>query len=255
MLKAPVRRIGGFGNFEGYRDRRAADAWAAYGLGNGVSSASELVEKIAGFATKRSVTYRPIEDPVIGCIELSGLVTLDEDSYVRAEDYGVTFPNEVVKYKTFDGPDPLSPIMEGFLRPSRPFTLVDGQANRILASRKDRPGQAAFRQAVIENYGGKCAVSGTGLPQLLEAAHIQPYVSPLSDHPQNGLCLRVDLHRLFDDGLISVSPELKVEVSPRLAKSPYASLADRRLRTPSRSSVWPSPAALEFHRREVFRAT
>ncbi len=254
MLKAPIRKIGGFGIFEGYSDRQATEAWRVFGLGNGVSSASELIAKIAAFASKRSVSFSLSPNPTIGCIELSGLVTLDEDSYVQPELYGVEFPNEVVKYKTFEGADPIAPIMEGFLRPNRAFELVTGQANRSIVTQKDRPGQAAFRQAIIENYDGKCALSGTGLTQILEAAHIQPYVSPLSDHPQNGLCLRVDLHRLFDDGLISVSPDFKIEVSPRLAGSPYASLSKRSLRRPKHTANWPSLAALDFHRREVFRA-
>ena len=58
--------------------------------------------------------------------------------------------------------------------------------------------------------------------ELLEAAHIQPYIDERSNHPQNGLCLRVDLHRLFDEGLISVTSRNTVAVSDHLAGTSMA---------------------------------
>src|SRR3954453_24043099 len=50
MLKAPVRKIGGYGSFSRYIDMSAADAWAEYGLGNGVDSRDELIKKIEMFS-------------------------------------------------------------------------------------------------------------------------------------------------------------------------------------------------------------
>src|SRR5271155_3471993 len=42
--------------------------------------------------------------------------------------------------------------------------------------------------------------------RLLEAAHISPYRGLQSNHPQNGLLLRADLHSLFDLGMLAVDP-------------------------------------------------
>ena len=66
MLKAPIRKIGGFGFFVRYSDMTAEKAWTTYGLGNGVPSREALVSKINWFATKRSKGYTPSSDPHIG---------------------------------------------------------------------------------------------------------------------------------------------------------------------------------------------
>src|SRR5262249_35419968 len=59
MLKAPIRRIGGYGAFVRYVDATAAEAWQMYGLSNGVDSENELVKKIAYFAERRSQKFTP----------------------------------------------------------------------------------------------------------------------------------------------------------------------------------------------------
>lgn len=69
-----------------------------------------------------------------------------------------------------------------------------------------RPAQAKFRNAVCEAFGGKCALSGTGVLTALEAAHVEPFRSGGVDHISNGLLLRADLHRLFDFGLLAFEP-------------------------------------------------
>src|SRR5258708_30247438 len=56
--------------------------------------------------------------------------------------------------------------------------------------------------------------------ELLEAAHIQPYVDERSNHPQNGLCLRVDLHRLFDEGQVDTQAQSRSEEHTSELQSP-----------------------------------
>lgn len=94
-----------------------------------------------------------------------------------------------------------------------------------------REGQQGFRQSVLDNFRGTCCVSGCREPAVLEAAHITPYRGPHSHHPANGLCLRVDLHRLFDSFKLSIDPEtLRVVTAPHLAHDPsYRDLAGHRL--------------------------
>ena len=50
----------------------------------------------------------------------------------------------------------------------------------------------------------------------LEAAHIRPYTQGGGHEVRNGLLLRSDLHRLFDRGYLTVTPEHRLEVSPLL---------------------------------------
>jgi putative restriction endonuclease len=251
MLKAPIRKIGGFGLFVRYSDMTAEKAWTTYGLGNGVPSREALVSKINWFATKRSKGYTPSSDPHIGCIELSDVVTLDDKGFVAPEDYGHLFANQVVKLKYFAEPDRLSPIIRtvlGLSPETKPFALVNGPAQRLLTTRKDRKGQSAFRQEVLRNYGYRCCAVGEPVVELLEAAHIQPYVDERSNHPQNGLCLRVDLHRLFDEGLLALSDDHKLQVSAKLKDTSYEELDGKLIAPPTNPEALPSPEALAAHR-------
>lgn len=251
MLKAPVRKIGGYGIFSRYTDMTAVAAWDAYGQGNGVDSQTDLVTKIEGFAQKRANGYVPTVNPVIGCIELEDVVMLDDDRFVDPETFDHPFPPQVVKLKYFDEPDGLASHLEGSAA-TKPFEMVTGSVNRKPSQRKDRKGQSAFRQQILRNYDHRCCVYGESVVELLEAAHIQPYINEQSNHPQNGLCLRVDLHRLFDEGLLSVTDEFTLVVSPRLADTSYAELEGKKLTLPAHPSAHPSSEALAFHR-ESFR--
>jgi putative restriction endonuclease len=247
MLKAPIRRIGGYGSFVRYSDMTAGEAWEYYGLGNGVSSKDELVGKIERFALKRAKSFSPTVNPVIGCIELSDVVTLDDELFVDPAYCGHPFPNEVVKLKYFNEDDRIAEIL-GNAQPMTPFNLVEGKTSRKSSQRKDRKGQSTFRQKILQNYNYSCCVLGETLTELLEAAHIQPYINELSNHPQNGLCLRIDLHRLFDQGLISINEQHTVIVSKRLKNTSYASLDGRKINLPKSLAAYPSVSALAYHR-------
>lgn len=95
-----------------------------------------------------------------------------------------------------------------------------------------RDGQAEFRRQVLANHDHTCAISGCQVVQILEAAHISPYAGVHSDHMANGLCLRVDIHRLFDAFLLSIEPNSwRVVLAEALTDDPdYSALANRVLR-------------------------
>jgi putative restriction endonuclease len=245
MLKSPIRKVGGWGAFAKYVDMTAEKAWSEYGLGNGVASRNELVGKINLFGTKRAKAFVASSNPTIGSIELVDVVALDDGQFILPEDHGVSFPRQVVKLKYFRGPDSLAEVLPSTSTSTfRPFVLVEGVPARIAALRKDRKSQSAFRLQVLHSYSFRCAVVGEPIVELLEAAHIQPYVDERSNHPQNGICLRVDLHRLFDEGLLSVSDQFVLQVSPKLTGTSYAALDGRKISVPGE--------ALAAHR-ECFR--
>lgn len=248
MLKAPVRKIGGYGIFSRYVDMTAEMAWNTYGLGNGVDSQVDLVAKIDRFALKRAKAYVPTSNPVIGCIELEDVVMFDDGAFLVPEQYGHAFPTQVVKYKGFTEPDGLAAYL-GEQFTTEPFAVVSGSINRKPSQRKDRKGQSVFRQQILRNYNHRCCIYGESIVELLEAAHIQPYINEQSNHPQNGICLRVDLHRLFDEGLLAVTDAFTLMVSPRLANTSYSALAGKNLTLPASSQAHPSAEALAFHRK------
>jgi putative restriction endonuclease len=71
-------------------------------------------------------------------------------------------------------------------------------------------------QLVTDAYARRCAVTGEKTLPVLEAAHIKPYALQGPNQVSNGILLRSDLHKLFDLGYLTVTPNLRLEVSPRL---------------------------------------
>lgn len=104
-----------------------------------------------------------------------------------------------------------------------PASLEDAR-HRIVTSIVSRRGQQRFRQSLLEAYQGRCAITGCAIADVLEAAHILPYRGPQTHEVSNGLLLRANIHTLFDLDLLKIHPtEMRVELSPSLADSDYAS--------------------------------
>jgi hypothetical protein len=72
--------------------------------------------------------------------------------------------------------------------------------------RLTRDRQQAFRQAVLNAFGGRCCITGCGVEAALEACHIERYSENPDNSLENSLLLRADLHRLFDAGLAWIEP-------------------------------------------------
>jgi putative restriction endonuclease len=83
---------------------------------------------------------------------------------------------------------------------------------------RTRINQGFFRAAVLAAYGTRCCITGLSVPQLLNASHIVPWSVDLKNrtNPRNGLCLNAIHDRAFDCGLLTVTPDLKVKLSPKL---------------------------------------
>jgi HNH endonuclease len=109
-----------------------------------------------------------------------------------------------------------------------------------------RPGQLRFRNSLRTPYGGRCCITGLGIWEALEAAHIKPYGGPSSNHVQNGLLLRADLHRLFDRNLIGIEPTRCVVILAKaMRRDPeYQHLHGKSLTLPSRRADRPNKAVL-----------
>ena len=92
----------------------------------------------------------------------------------------------------------------------------------------------------------------------LEASHIQPYASEGPHEIRNGVLLRADLHRLFDTGYATVTPDLRLEISARLREDyqngrSYYPLHGGRLKVPTAALHRPDKTFLEWHNAYVFR--
>ena len=81
-----------------------------------------------------------------------------------------------------------------------------------------RVNQAHFRQSILARYNATCCISGLQNDKLLIASHIVPWSDDKTNrlNPQNGLCLSALHDRAYDQGLISVTPDFKIHVSPTI---------------------------------------
>jgi len=121
-------------------------------------------------------------------------------------------------------------IIDAKVVPLEQFSLVDEDTRRVVSREvKVRDGQSHFREMIVERYNGKCAISGCGCLHVLQAAHIKEYRGQQDHHPENGILLRSDLHRLFDLDLMTIDPEtMQVCFHPDVVNE-YQSLEGTRL--------------------------
>ena len=106
MLKAPIRKLGGHGTFVLYEEINEETAWKKYGLGNGCYALKDMSSRLSAYRRRHSVM--PNEYRRIGCIILNDVTYWNEKDYKTPEEYGVSFPNQVVKLKYFHTGDPFS---------------------------------------------------------------------------------------------------------------------------------------------------
>jgi hypothetical protein len=116
----------------------------------------------------------------------------------------------------------------------------------ILQEVKRRLGQSDFRAALVEAYGGKCAVTGCDAVFALEAAHIVPHSNIESNDPRNGLLLRADIHTLFDRHLLGINPDTKkIAIAPQLLETYYGKLNEKELTIPNDTKLHPKHESLK----------
>lgn len=238
-------------------------AWSAFGEANGVGSPAEMVRRIRQY---QSAEARRHPDPVIGCRLLQQPFFLPRDAWFPAP---TTFPQNAVSGKSY-GTDEVEAVYVrrmleerlawGALEPAMTSPAPGlGEMPRRGAPQLVMPrlGQGSFRIAVIDGFSRRCAVTGEKTLPILDAAHIKPWADGGEHTPGNGLLLRTDVHRLFDLGYVTVSPDHHFEVSPMLREhyengKEYYALHGRLLRPPENPAFLPSPEALEWHRERVF---
>ena len=132
-----------------------------------------------------------------------------------------------------------------------------------ISQTKRRKGQDYFRRMILSLYGGKCALTGIEVPQLLFASHIIPWRDKSHKteclNPCNGICLSALYDKAFDAGLITISPDdYKVSLSSALLEyeskeyfdKHFACIAGKQITLPS--DYKPDRDFLAYHREKVF---
>ena len=132
-----------------------------------------------------------------------------------------------------------------------PSDIVDARVRR-LKTLVQRQGQPAFRKQILSAYNGKCCIRNCEIEEVLEAAHICPYLGPNTNTTQNGLLLRADIHTLFDRNLIGIDPvKWHVKLAMPIRSSSYGFLHEAKVDLPQDRQFWPSKKAIDIHLREL----
>jgi hypothetical protein len=127
------------------------------------------------------------------------------------------------------------------------------ETKRVLRSIIARRGQNEFRKALLQAYGGTCAVTGCSEVAVLEAVHIREFIRKGRYELGNGLLLRADWHTLFDLKMWAIEPKtLQIRIASKISDSDYAKFHGRRIRLPTDPKCAPEQSALEYRYR-LFR--
>jgi putative restriction endonuclease len=258
-LHAPHHFIVGGGVFAHATLLPVSLAWKSFEVANGARTLAEMRERIAKY--RRAATDRA-QDYAIGCILLEQPFFLDESEWLPVpHDWS---PN-IVQGKGYDlAVEPGLSLMRALRErrtgaPDAQPLARDRDERRYGEAQLVRPrlGQGSFRVIVTDAYERRCAITGERVLPVLEAAHIRPFALGGEHRADNGLLLRSDLHTLFDRGYVTVTPELRVEISARIREEfengrDYYALHGRAIRAPGRAEDRPAIEQLRWHNEELF---
>lgn len=108
--------------------------------------------------------------------------------------------------------------------------------------------QILFRDTLLKAYGKKCAFTELSFKGALEACHIVPWAQS-TDHERldvrNGILLNSIHHKLFDQGLITITTDYKIlYVDPKAEDGPYSKI-DRALTTKLHGKIMHYPKMIK----------
>ena len=266
-LKSPYYAIAGVGFYTAFHVLPMDEAWQLFQWRNGDATCADFYSRIRGYRSSD-----PPEESMakpIGCMILSAVELWDESRWVPwgvdqgfatniVRGMGVRDPAQVAQLMSLIGTG--AQIRAGEFADRFQLVDADGRRWRDQSAQAVREGQGGFRLRLLDAYGRQCAITGEHTEPVLDAAHIQPYLGPASNHVQNGMLLTKEFHALFDRGYVTVTPEHVVKVSSHLKKDfsngrryyPYDGQVLAKL--PDDARLLPSADALQWHVANVFRA-
>ena len=122
---------------------------------------------------------------------------------------------------------------------------IEDARKKINTSICIRQGQRKFREKLLEAYGRKCAITNCAISYILEAAHIIPYKGSATNHIQNGILLRADIHTLFDLNLLRIDKNYLIHLDKSIKDNEYRKFDGKYLRLPANEKFNPSSDALD----------
>ncbi len=165
-------------------------------------SANSLKMKIGNFGSF---------DPELkkrGIVGLANASKLDKDIWIEySQDWEKLAYESEILISQFEGKELEFKLKE--------FEFEDKTGEEKVRQVKTRVHQSFFRQAVLSSYNFSCAITGINIPNTLEACHIIPWKDRKETrvNPKNGICLNSFHHKVFDEGLMTITSDFKIKVS------------------------------------------
>lgn len=258
-LHSPQNYIVGGGFFSHYSILPASFAWSTFEIKNGARTEQEMRSRIERY---RRVSADTSEDYSVGCILLQSPFFFEEDEWIPVSDWS----REIVRGKGYTTDEEAGQRIWAEVE----LRLKSGVLSSDFDHKSESPrfgpaqtvfprlGQAAFRVIVTDSYRRQCALTGSRVLHVLDAAHIRPYGQGGNHDPSNGLLMRQDVHTLFDRGYLTVTPELRVEVTRRIKEEfdngkEYYGLHGKSILVPDHEDFRPSVEQLTWHNEKVYR--
>lgn len=201
-------------------------------------------------------------DPVIiesGRKGLSGVSALDRQVWqdFQANPEQVGYESQMLMDALIDGSKSLYDLASEIVEPELPPSY---HAETTTATVTVRVKQSFFRRAVLSSYDSKCCMSGIRHHSLLVASHIVPWSQDEHNrlNPANGLCLSALHDKAFDRGLLTVLPDLTIQISSALREAEDGAMAatcllgleGKKIELPKKFA--PDKAFLKYHNEKVF---
>ena len=256
-LHSPRNFIVGGGVFAHANAMPCSLAWSSFGEANGTRSAQDMRRRIARYRRAEAGDRTDFE---IGCRILTQPFFLEERDWLEVPP---SWSPNIVSFKTYSTDDReglalWEAIQDRMVRGQAPGFAEAGPRFGEPQLIRPRLGQGAFRVLVTDIYQRRCAVTQEKTLPALEAAHIRPYAEGGPHEASNGLLLRRDLHSLFDAGYVTVTPDLRFEVSRRIREEfdngkHYYALQGQTIAVPAEAPHRPAWAALQWHNENVFK--
>lgn len=258
----PHNKVVGGGFFSDSARLRVSEAWDFFGQANGAASIEQMRARVGRY---QRAPISGGEDPVIGCLFVRDVRFFPEDATVAPPPQ---FARNIVQGKSYDLADPSAASYFADLL----WLTLGAEVELDFSQSWHRPGpvfgdprlapyrlgQSSFKAVVLDAYRRRCAISGTHIPPVLQAAHIRPVSSGGEHRLDNGLLLRSDIHTLFDRGYLGIDPQFRLRVSHRLradfsnGDELYAK-EGQLIELPERHADRPDRQFLGWHLDEVFQ--
>jgi putative restriction endonuclease len=257
--------IGGIGFFSSHTFLPLSMAWEVFREDNGCSDQYQLQKMILKLREDKSNL-----NPTIGCIVLTNPIFFEKQDWIPTPEDWKPNTQQGKSYSTDTEIGRFFWSKVEVLLKKYMFFISDEEKSQLALEepealygnpvfRKVRLGQRAFRVLVTDAYSRKCAISGEKTLPVLDAAHIKPYSVSGPHFISNALLLRSDIHKLFDSGYITLTQDLKVEVSKRIkeefenGREYYRFHGIELFNLPNRHMYKPEKKYIEWHNENVFK--